>query len=93
MAAGKLQQQSDRIGAARQRHRVGQTGGEPFVAGMGEARGAVQAENARRQESLKLPQGGCPGRIHAAGGVLEFKQRPRLPGLVFGDLEQDAAGV
>ena len=61
VAAGEAQEQRHRIRPARQRHRVGHAGGEPFVAGMGLARGGVEAQLARRQQFLELPQGACPG--------------------------------
>ena len=74
VAAGKTQEEGDGVGAAGQGHRVGQAGGEPFVAGMSLARGGVQAQHAGRQEFLELPQGARRMGVHGLEGSWDLSK-------------------
>ena len=67
MPVGKLENLRNRLGAAREGHRVGRVCGKPFVAGVPLERALVRAKRALGQAALQLAKQFAAGGCHSTG--------------------------
>ena len=67
MPVGKLENLRNRLGAAREGHRVGRVCGEPLVAGVPLERPLVRAQYALGQAARKLAKLFAAGVCHSTG--------------------------